>query len=115
MATTSHLLNHFEIQDVDSQQILNEFKKPIFSNIFFRNLDYLLRTCNGVKFDKDRWIMCPHIFCNDYYGIQYFYPVILLVNNIGSFYDFFADNLISRKILAPPTEEIIKVLNLPNL
>lgn len=113
--STSHLLNHFKYQDNNSQRVLSEFKKPIFSNIFFRNLDYLLRKCNSVKFDKDRWIMRPHIFCEDYYGIQYFYPVILLVNNLGSIFDFSVDNFISRKILVPPESEIINVLNLPNL
>ena len=112
---TSNLKKHFNYQNSNIKQILYEFTKPIHLNIFFRNLDYLALKCDLVRFDNNKWIYQPLMFCKDYYDEPYFAPVILLINNIGTQFNFIPSKFINEMILCPPSTHIFNVLNLPNL
>lgn len=111
----ANLQRHYIYQNSIVKLILNEFTKPIHMNIFFRNIDYLSLKCDLVKFNNNKWIYQPNLFCQDKYDEPYLSPVIMMINNIGSFFDFIPSRFISEKILCPKYEEIIDVLNLPNL
>ena len=56
--------------------------------------------------------MRPEVFCLDFYNEHNYYPIILLVNNISTIFEFKIENLDQRIIIAPYEETIIKVLNL---
>lgn len=107
---TSNLIDSFVFLPTDVRKILLEFKKPLFQNTFFRNIELLKEESNLVKFDNSKWIMRPTHFCNDYYGEQYLFPVILLVNNIKTFFDFRPENFYNQIIIAPKIEKIVSVL-----
>jgi len=102
---TPPLLEDLQLMDRISQAILREFTKCVLDNVFYRNLDYLLETAANVAFDKDNWIYKPELFCHDYYGNQYVYPVVLLCNGISSIYEFTPKCIPS--ILAPEYARII--------
>lgn len=112
MSQTSNLSKHFKNQTYDVKKLLNEFTKEISQNKFFRNYDHLLNDSEFVKFSKDNWIFKPYNFCKDYYEEPYFYPVVLLINNIGSMFDFKQENFINNFIIAPRKSAIIYVMSL---
>jgi hypothetical protein len=112
---TSNLITYYSSKSTFIKEIWNEFTKPPHENIFFRNLDYLFRKSDLVEFNNDKWIMKPHVFCNDYYDEQDIFPVILLINDIGSIFEFNPDSFINKKILAPPFDEIENTFNLQTL
>ena len=109
---TSDLINHFKYQNFDTLRILNEFKKPIHSNVFFRNRDTLLENSTLVYFQKGSWRMKPDIFCVDHYKSPYIFPVILMINNLGSIFEFISENLVNEFIVAPFKNNIVKLLSL---
>lgn len=111
----ANLQKHFQYQNSIIKLILDEFTKPIHMNIFFRNIDYLSLKCDLVEFNNNKWIYNPNLFCKDYYDEEYLSPVILMINNIGSFFDFIPSKFINEKILCPSYNEIITVIQLPNL
>ena len=55
--------------------------------------------------------MRPWIFCNDFYDISGYYPVILLVNNVNTFFEFLPDLLYGELIIVPTESTILKVLS----
>jgi hypothetical protein len=75
--------------------ITNEFKKPMFDNIFFLNLDGLIYNSVFETFNRNAWEYNPQQFCLDKYGQFEYYKVVLLINSIGTILDFN-----SRKISA---------------
>jgi len=117
MATqiTSNLKKHFDYQNINIKNILNEFTKPIYLNIFFRNLDFLTLKSDLIIFNNNKWYQQPNLFCKDYYDEPYVSPVILLINNIGSFLDFKPTNFINELIMCPKYNHIHDVLYLPTL
>lgn len=108
--STSNLQYHFQAQTFDVRKIFIEFGKPFYSNLFYKNKDGLCLTAELVKFNNDKWTSSPLMFCEDYYKMQYLYPVILLCNNLGTVYEFILSNL-RNGIIAPQLSEINKVLS----
>jgi hypothetical protein len=109
---TTDLFQFFSGQTYDVKNIFLEYKKPIFDNVFFNNKQLLIQQCKYELFDNDRWVMRPHEFCQDIYGEQYFYPVILTVNNINSIFEFTSENFYKRLIITPNEDIIYKVLSM---
>jgi hypothetical protein len=107
---TSNLQYHFKAQSFDVRKIFIEFNKPFYSNLFYKNKDGLVLTADRVKFNMDKWYCNPLLFCEDYYSIQYLYPVILLCNSLGTVYDFTQSNL-KDGIISPSLSEINRVLS----
>ena len=108
--STSNLQYHFLGQTFDVRKISIEFSKPFYSNLFYKNKDGLILTADLVKFNNDKWTYSPLMFCNDYYKMQYLYPVTLMCNNLGTVYEFILDNL-KNGIISPQLSEINKVLS----
>lgn len=108
---TSNLLQHFQNQGFDARKVLEECKKNILLNTFFRNYDNLVDSASLVKFSNDNWNLRPYSFCEDYYGSSFFYPVILIANNIGTIFDFTNENL-DGVIITPKKTTIIELLSL---
>ena len=72
----SDLKKYFKNQTAIAQKILSEFKKPIFKNSFFTNLDLLRLNSEKIEFSNNSWNMRPEKFCLDYYKEPFFSPVI---------------------------------------
>jgi len=113
---TVTLTDHFASQTLDVKNIFKEFAKPILSNVFFTNLAALRLESDFYEFTNDRWVQRPTIFCMDVYDEPLLYPVIMLVNNIKTFFEFTPDRFIptiknQRIIIAPYRTTINKVLS----
>ena len=89
---------------------LDEFIKPhIFLNNIIRHKNDLM--IGAVEFDIDqRYDYRPDLLAYMHYGQDFWFPVILAVNNIGSMLQFKADFL-NHKCLIPDIEQVRKVLN----
>ncbi len=88
MNQTTNLNIHFKIQSPIAKSIFEEFNKPIFENKFFVYIDTLRYDADIVKFNKNKWENNTLQFCQDEYDDQYLYPIIHLINSIGTLYEF---------------------------
>lgn len=93
------------LRSMNVKRIFYEFSKPIFNNIFFKNKEGLINSSNKIDFNKIEWNINPMKFCQDIYNEQYFYPIILLCNDIGSIYEFIPEKL--NNIIIAPQDNII--------
>jgi hypothetical protein len=117
---TTSLIEHLANQPADVKSIFKEFTKPILSNVFFTNLAALRLESDYYEFTKDSWIYRPTIFCMDIYDEPLLYPVILLVNNIKTFFEFTPDRFTptvknQRVIISPYRTTINKILSTSNI
>lgn len=112
MNQTSNLITSFQIQDYISNQIISEFAKSPFLNTFVLNLEYLLQNSDLVLFDKDVWRRRPEVYALHQYNNHNLYLVVLLVNNLGSRFQFLPENMVnSNLIITPKQDSIISLLN----
>lgn len=105
-AESSNFYQSFKNKKSDYNQIISEFNKNILFNIFFRNKQFLLNNSDNVSFNKGSWAFRPEVFCQDYYSAPHYYHIILLVNNLGTVFDFYSDNLLNNIIIAPKNSAI---------
>lgn len=91
--------------------ILNEFLKDINDNVFIKNKKFLTMSSltRKIIFDS-KWNQNPQQFCTDFYKSQYFYPVILLINNIPTVFDFTSKSFETRPIITPSAKDILQLL-----
>jgi len=107
----SNLQKHFAMQPYDQNKIFEEFNKPIHENLFMINLLFLKTNSDHVSFNNTKWEMRPEVFCLDQYEDRfYFYPIILLVNEISTIFNFTRENLKNGIIIAPLLEAILKFM-----
>ena len=106
---TSNIDKFWQQQTELAKFVLREFDKPYFENIFYNNLDYLNLDADIIPFDVDRWNLNPLMFAYEHYNEQYLYPVVNLVNNIGTIFEFYSDKL-NGKIIAPKLEHITALM-----
>lgn len=90
------------------REIQMEFNLNIFENRFFKCKDYLVSNSDLVSM-QSTWNLNPQQFCLDHYKIIELYPIILLVNNLNSMFEFKTEN-ITNKIIAPTTIAIYNLL-----
>lgn len=114
------LTKHFANQPKDIKNIFKEFAKPILDNVFFTNLAALRLESDYYEFTNDRWVQRPMIFCMDIYDEPFLYPIIMLVNNIKTFFEFiperFSPTIKNQRIIIAPQRTIInKILNTSNI
>lgn len=115
---TVSLAEHFDKRNYIVRKIFEEFSKPIFKNVFFINIGYLRAESDFYEFNVEKWSMKPHVFCFDVYNEQYYYPVVMLVNNVRSLLDFVPENMtvarikdiVKPVIIAPKVDAIKKVI-----
>jgi disulfide oxidoreductase YuzD len=105
------LNKHFRSQ-FNTKKIIEEFNKPIFKNKFFINKKLLYEDPQLINFNNTRWVRQPLIFCDDIYSEPYLYPIILLVNNVGSIIDFVPEKIYRRIIIAPKMQNIQSILSM---
>lgn len=110
MRTSSNLARHFSSFTSDVRSLQKEFAKSPHSNIIYKNKKGLIDSSETVTFKSPSWNYNPMQFCVDFYDKQYYYPVILVVNNIGSIYEFTQQNL-NNQIIAPKLSVIISLLS----
>lgn len=110
-AQISDIPKYFSSLTYDVKKVSLEFTKPIMSNVFFINMDALVRNSDFIVFENQKWVYRPTMFCKDVYEEPLMYPVVLLTNNIGSFLEFNPDNFYRRVILAPKKDIIIELLS----
>jgi hypothetical protein len=110
MGTSANIAVDIVERTTDQKKIDNEFKKGIFDNVFFSNLEGLKENSKIVKFDNDAWKFSPQKFSLDYYKDVSYYKVILLVNNISTLFNFKKESFKDYKIIVPNENEILKVL-----
>lgn len=112
MTQTSNLINSFASENYISRYVIKEFCKPIFTNVFMTNLEYLLRNSDIIFFKKDSWKQRPDVYCLDNYNNHNLYHIILLSNNIGSRLDFVPNKLpINNYIITPKIDIILSLLD----
>ncbi|MBC8427442.1 MAG: hypothetical protein H8D97_00980 [Proteobacteria bacterium] len=110
MGESANIANEIFSKTTDHFKIDNEFKKSIFRNIFWRNREGLNVGAEKVLFDKDKWELNPQQFCLDYYNNIAYYKIVMIVNNIGSQFEFKRENFKDSKIIAPAVNDIYNVL-----
>jgi hypothetical protein len=114
MEKTSRL-RYDDNMSYDAKRIVDHFSLPIFQNKFFNNKNYLYLQSVKVPFDRERWYRRPEVFCLDRFEEHLYYPIILLLNNIGSRFSFVPENLLVENfIISPSKQSILKVLNSNN-
>ncbi|MFW6246971.1 MAG: hypothetical protein ACOC22_02215 [bacterium] len=109
---TSNLIKSQDEKPSEIVKILEEFSKPLHRNIFSINLYKLIEESLLVEFQSSKWEKNPMKFCLDYYGQKDYYPIIMLVNNIGSIFEFDEENFHDGYIMAPGTRTIREILRL---
>ncbi len=114
MPTTANLKQEISSLTNDGKTILVEFSKNIFENIFHRNRLFLKENSDVIVFNKNTWDYNPQLFCLDHYDLMQLYPVVLLINNLKSIFEFESTNL-DNKILAPRLSSLISILVLPRI
>lgn len=112
MEKISNLQKFYNNLDTTSTLIFKEFKKKLFDNSFFLNLEYLIEESELVEFDKESWKRRPELFCNDYYGNPNYYLIVLLVNNLDSRFHFHPNNIIDNYIYASTQDSVKKILKI---
>lgn len=113
MQSTSIVTDYFNYLPQHVKKTLNEYNKPLTFNRFYIHKEYLLNTSQKIKFDNNRWVQRPHLFCFDIYSEdeQYLYPLILTLNNIRSFHDFKPENIKDQLIYKPSVNIIQEILS----
>lgn len=104
----SNLTSHWNNQPTIVKTIFTQFNNPYFDNIFVRNLEYLKNKSEEISFDNMKWVLNPMQYCQDTYNEQYLYPIIYLVNNIGSMFEFNPIRL--ENIIITPSYESIETI-----
>ncbi len=104
------LIEHYASLKTDQKKVMLEFEKSIHQNTFFININLLQTNSDLVEFNVEKWYMRPELFCKDYYTNPYLSQIVLLVNNIKSFFEFIPDKFTDRIIIAPHQIEIKKLL-----
>lgn len=110
MLSSSNIKTRNNEKSNNAKLIINEFKKPIFTNKFYININSLILTSNETTFKSNLWDQNPQRFALDQYGEFEYYPIVLLVNKVNSIFLFTASFFENRKILIPSSKEIVKVL-----
>jgi hypothetical protein len=90
------------------REIEMEFNLNIFENRFFKNKDYLIDNADLIAM-QSTWNLNSQQFCLDHYKVYELYPIVLLVNNLNSMFEFKAENIVN-KIIAPTTFAIYNLL-----
>jgi len=99
-------------KDYIQEMIDNEFKKSIVDNMFFVNIDLLRLESDVYDFKKD-WDQNPKKASLSIYGKPYYFKIILLTNNVPSYFLFKLDNM--KTILAPNISTINNIISTINL
>jgi hypothetical protein len=114
MTTTANLIKEFDSITTDSKIIMYEFAKPLYKNIFFRNKEYLVENSKEKDFNKHVWDKNPQKFCLEEYDNPLIFPIILLVNDIRSIFEFTREKM-NSKIITPTRIAIINILIMPRV
>jgi hypothetical protein len=109
--TSADIRTDISLKTTDQRKIDVEFSKNIFHNIYFKNLEGLKEKSDIVLFNNDKWEQNPMKFCLDRYKEVGFYKIILLINDVGSMFNFKSENFKDFKIYAPPRREMMKILS----
>ena len=111
---TTSLVDFFKYLPEHVNKTLTEYQKQLPYNRFHLYKEYLLNhtETKQVKFNNNRWVLRPYLFCFDNYSEseQYLYPVILTVNNICSIHWFTPDKFLDQNVYVPSVNIIKKIL-----
>lgn len=114
---SSKILSSYETQNQMIKVIQNEFDKDLFENMFYKNLHILQfeENYNIIPFKKHSWNQNPAQFCYDEYGDGFsdLYNIILLCNNVSSFFEFTFDNL--SEIIKPKRHVLMDMTTYKNI
>jgi len=108
MRSTSNIKNFFTSQNNNTKRIFSEFNKSPHDNIFFKNKYGLIQNAEYFSFDDQQWEMNPLKFSSDKYNNQYYYPIVLMCNNIGCISDFNIIKL-NNNICTPKLKDILNI------
>ncbi len=102
----SFLVNANPMQDV---RMLDSFIDPhLFEHPMFKNLELLVTNSTEMVIDA-RYNMRPDLLSYELYGTNFYYPVILVVNKIGSIFQFKAEYM-NNRCLIPSVDVISNIL-----
>ena len=107
LSSKSFLVND-NIVSKDSS-VLNEFIDwHVFNNLFTKNKKSLVKNAATVEIDA-RYDYRPDLLSYKYYGEDFYYPVILIANNIGSMLQFKSGTL-DNKCLIPNLGDVQSII-----
>lgn len=114
MPTTANLKLEPNSITTDGKIVLKEFYKPLNKNIFFKNKSYLVNNSKIVNFSKQSWRYNPQLYCLEEYDIAQLFPLILLVNDIRSLFEFTPEEMKSQ-IITPKKFAITDIFSFSRL
>jgi hypothetical protein len=93
--------------------MLDSFTNPyIFEHPVFKNINQLKENSKEIIFDA-RYDLRPDLLSLDQYGTNFWYPVILAANDLGSILQFRA-NYLNNRCLIPSRDFISKIIEKRN-
>jgi hypothetical protein len=99
---------------VKDTSVIDEFiKHKLFENNFITNVDLLLRDAYEITIDS-RYDYRPDRIAFEQYKQDFYFPAILIANNIGSILQFRADTL-DYKCKIPSLSSIQEIIGLPDI
>ncbi len=111
--TSANLLKSNNAIPQTSKVLAQKMTSSPMLNSIFQNKQGLIETSKSIPFNTNKWNYNPQQFSFDQYENQYYYPVILIVNNIGSIYDFYMTNF-PNGIITPEISLMQNIINRPS-
>ncbi len=103
----SFLVNANPAQDVN---VLDSFIDPhVFDQILIENLAIILANSQEIIIDA-RYNLRPDLLAYENYGTNFYYPVILVANKLGSIFQFKAEYLNNKCLL--PSLDVVQSMSL---
>ena len=107
--SSTDIVKFYNQQSFLVQQVQKQFKNPIHQNVFFENKAYLISNADRIVFNNELWHLRPEMFCYDFYSEPLLFPVILVINDISTRFNFRVERFIDGRIIAPKIDAIRKV------
>ncbi len=109
MADNAAFLVNWNDRVLDTTVIDSFIDWHVFENIFIKNKEFLEQDCIIREIDA-RYDFRPDLLSTEIYGEDFYYPIILIVNNLGSMLQFKSD-LLNNKCKIPKYSKIKALLD----
>ncbi len=95
----SFLVNDNPDQDIRMLDLFID--SHLFDNPMFQNLNLMFKNSSEIVLDS-RYNCRPDLLSYEIYGTNFWYPIILTVNKLGSIFQFKAESLGNRCLIPDP-------------
>lgn len=108
MARAEHILVNVNPYMKDTNAINQFTNEHLFNNILIKNHTTLVKESNQIDIDE-RYDYRPDKLAYEIYGEDFYYPAILIANNLGSLLQFKAE-IMNYKCLVPKAAVVRSIL-----